>query len=230
MLDMQIRKCTYTISHIHILTFQSHIRQIISPYFSYEPLEYGIDNEGTLNENIRIIFRNDGFLMQFNKETATLMYEGPISEVRKSNAVVDIFFDIYQKIKGIDGFVKTTAHTMEADFVGFTNKQNHDESLVANKLVTIPFPNVSEYASIMEMSQNDSTIRLQFGNYNEKDILKYNLSPLKTAYNEALKGNYGYIAQIRVTEETIAPSFSKYKSLIAEAATTLGTYTDLLCQ
>lgn len=230
MLDMQIRKCIYTISHIHIITFQHHIRQIISPYFSYEPLEYGIDNEGTLNENVRIIFRNDGFVMQFNKETAILIFEGPISEVKKSNPLVEMFFDIYQKIKAIEGFVKTTTHSLATDFVAFTSKQEYDDSLVKNNFVNSPFSEVSEYASILELTRNGYTTRIQFGNYSEKDIIKSNLTPLKTAYNNELLGKYGFMAQVQVTEESNLPNFSKYKSLVGEAENIVKTYTNALCQ
>lgn len=50
---MQARKVTFIVGYIHILTFKEQIKRIVAPYFAYD-IEYGIDNEGTMQENVVI--------------------------------------------------------------------------------------------------------------------------------------------------------------------------------
>jgi len=221
---MKIRKFTYTIAHIHVLTFKDHIKAIIAPYFAYEPLEYGVDNEGTLQENVRLIFRNAGFIMQFNKELATLLYEGDIMEVKKHNPVIDIFFEIYEKIKKIDGFVKVKSHNLSTDSIKLFEKTDYLTLLENNKYLWNPYKNVEEFATILEFQKEGKYYRLQFGNYNEKDIAKLNLLPLKVNYNKDMFGSFGLLGQLLIREDVTTPTFTKLKTLIIDTENTLNQY------
>lgn len=212
---MIIRKFTYTIGHIHILTFKDRIKEIIAPFFRYEPLEYGVDNEGTLQENVRLIFRKEGCIMQFNKESASLIYEGDIAEVKKHNPTVEIFFDIYDKITKMQGFIGVRTQNLQVDAVLIKEESEYKETLAKNNFLTIPFKNVDEFATIFEFKDAGKEYRVHFGNFTPKDIVKLNLTPLKLKFNEELEGKFGLVGQFQVGEETKSVSFSKLKDLIA---------------
>jgi len=214
---MEIRKLQYSISHIHILTFTDHIKPIIAPYFTYEPLEYGIDNENSLNQNVRLVFRKEGFIMQFNKEAAILLFEGDVQEVKRQNPIVNMFFDIYEKIKKIDGFIKIKNHAITTDAVKLLDKDEYALVLDKNKYLTNPFKNVHDFASVLEFKEEAKRYRLQFGNYEPKDIAKHNLLPLKVEYNDDLQKGVGLLAQLQIVEDVSTSNFSKFKGLINDA-------------
>lgn len=162
--------------------------------------------------------------MQFNKEMSTLVYEGPIETVRKSNPHMDIFFDILGKIAKIDTFNSIKYVNIGVDYVGLITKDQYDQLLVSNKYVYNPNEKFDEFAVIMEFHKENKTYRLEFGNFNEGDIEKRALSPLKTLFNKELLGQYGVMAQTRINEELNSASFSKFKELIADATNVLNRY------
>ncbi len=221
---MNIRKITYTVGHIHILTFSKYFKSILAPYFSYEPLEYGIDNDGSIHENARLVFRESGFILQFNKEVATLIYEGDVAEVKKHNPIIDIFFDIYEKVTKIDGFIKTKNNKIIIDFIEIYDPVKYAQLLEQNKYFPNVFGNLNEFALIHEFKKADKDCRFQLGNFTEKDIHKSNLSSLNTKFNRDLFGNVGLMIQISVNEKTSSPSFSKFKSLIKDAEQILAQF------
>jgi hypothetical protein len=222
---MKIRKIVYNIDYIHVLTFKEHYKAIIGPYFEYEPLEYGIDNEGTMNESIRLIFKNEGFILQFRKEGILMLFEGDISEVKRNNAVVDVFFDIYEKIKKIDGFCKTKRHRIVIDAVTIDEKTIVEPQLENNMYLKNPFGKLEEFGTILQFERDSKKCKLHFGNYLEKDIKQYNLTPLNTEYNKDLIGNVGFMCQTTVGEEITNSSFSKFKSLLKEGEDIIHLYT-----
>jgi hypothetical protein len=223
MFNMQARKLTFIVGYIHILTFKDQIKRIVAPYFTYD-IEYGIDNEGTMQENVRLVFKKEGFIMQFNKEMSSLVYEGPIENVRKSNPHVDIFFDILGKIAKMETFNNIKYINMGVDFVGLIKKDEYEQLLVSNKFVYNPFQKFDEFATIMEFHNGNKTYRIEFGNFNEGDIEKRALSPLKTLYNKELVGKYGVMAQTRINEESNSASFSKFKDLLTDVTNVLHKY------
>jgi len=208
------RKLIYIVDYIHILTFQSHIRAIVAPYFDYEPLEYGVDNEGTLDEGIRLIFRSEGFIFNFRKDSCSFVFEGDVALVKKANPQLEIFFNIYEKIKSIESFIKTKKHRLVVDSVQFEDDISKLLS-IENKYLKNPFGKIAEFATIFVFDKDDKKIKLQFGNYSEADISKYKLSPLGTNYNKELMGKIGIMNQITIEEEVKNSNFSKFKELLA---------------
>jgi hypothetical protein len=221
--EMQPRKLTFVVGYIHILTFKDQIKKIIAPYFTYD-LEYGIDNEGTLQENVRLVFKKEGFILQFNKEMASLVYEGPIFNVRKNNVHVEMFLDILEKIRKMETFIKIQYQSMFIDFVGFEKPEIYNKLLESNSYIFNPFGKIKEFASIIEYEYEGKQYNLQFGNFNEGDIEKRKLSPLKTTFNQELVGKMGTMAQMQVKEDTPTVSFSKFKTLISDIENSLLKY------
>lgn len=221
---MSIRKITYSTHYTHVLTFLEHYKSIIAPYFRYEPLEYGIDNESSYLVNIRLIFRVEGFILQFNKESATLIYEGDVADVKKSNPIIDIFFEIMEKIKKIDGFIRIINSRLIVDSVIVTSKERYTSLLETNKFVLNPFGKLDEFAVVYEYKKDDKMYKFEIGNFNDQDIIKRNLSPIQSQYNKDLLDKYGIISQMTIVENSSTINHSKFKSLLAESENISITY------
>lgn len=222
---MKIRKVGYNIDFVHVITFKEHYREIVAPYFNFDNLQYGIDNENTLHESIRLIFKNEGFTLQFRMDGATLIYEGDVALLRKQNAVTEIFLDIVDKIKKIPGFSKVSRHKITLNFVDVLSKEEVDEILKKNKYLINPFGELEEFATVYEFNSNGNKCRLQFGNYTYADVEKYDLTPFKSEYNSDLtKEAVGLMAQLTMVEDIASPSMSKLKNLIEESDKLLAKY------
>ena len=220
---MKVRKVVFNIDYLHLIAFPNYYKEIIAPYFSFDNLQYGIDNYNTIHESARLIFPNEGFALQFRKEGVTMMYEGDISEIKKTNPVVDIFFDIYEKIKKIPGYSKSVRHKIAIDCVDIIDKEfSLDE--IAGKYLKNPYKELKEFGTVFEFPSNEKDYTLKFGNYTEKDIQKFDLSPLKVKFNSDLTGGKGIMCQVTILQLTTTSSFSKFKELLKEAEDVVNTY------
>lgn len=211
---MEIRKIIYHVNYIHLLNFKDHYKKLIAPYFTYEPLEYGIDNENTIDESIRLIFKKEGFAFQIRKDGISMWYEGDISLIKKSNPKIDLFFEIFEKIKTIPGFVRIIRHKMVSFAIQFEEESTIKEALNKNKFFRNPFGQLDEFATIFNFTQDEKIIEFKLGNYSKRDIKKFNLSDLNVEYNNDLKENVGYLFETSITEDTLSTSFTKLKELI----------------
>jgi hypothetical protein len=222
---MTTRKLQYAIDYIHVLTFKDYIRDLIAPYFDYELLEYAIDNENTLNESARLIFKVEGFGLQFKKDGVAFVFEGDASLVKKSgNPVLEMFFKIFNDITRLKHYSRTTRHRMTLDAVRFTERSKTEELLYNNPFIKNPFGKLTEFASVLIFNYEGKEVKLQVGNYFEADIKKYDLTPLKTKFNQELFGQTGLMAQITVQEAISSGSFSKFKDLLNFSESTITKY------
>lgn len=80
-----------------------------------------------------------------------------------------------------------------------------------------PFGKLDEFAVIYNFTKEDKTYRYQFGNYSENDIKTHDLSPFETKFNKDLLSNLGVMCKVEISEDCIAPSFSKFKSALKNA-------------
>lgn len=225
---MTPRKFVYNIDYIHILSFREQYKAAISPYFAYDKIEYSIENENTILESIRLIFRAEGFVLQFRKEGITLLYEGDISIVKKKNPVVDIFFEIFERIKKFDGFIKTTRHKIVLDSVEIIDDEELvNKELKNNTFLKNPFTDLNDFSCVYEFLKEDKKCIFEFGIYNERDIKRYDLSPLRTDYNSDLsKGKTGFMCRTTVELESDVISYSKFKNLIEDSENIIQQFKD----
>lgn len=108
---MKIRRLLYNIDYTHILTFRDEYKAAVLPVFGFENLNYGIDNENTINESIRLIFKNENYALFIRKEGISFLFEGDINDLRNQNGVIRFFWDIYDRIKLFHGYKKTNSST-----------------------------------------------------------------------------------------------------------------------
>jgi hypothetical protein len=226
--SMQIRKLVYSIGYIHILHFSKYYREIIAPYFSYEPLEYGIANENTMDEAVKLTFRNEGFEFLFQKNGATLWYEGDSANLKRSNAQIDIFFEIHEKIKKIPGFAKIKNHRIVLIGVEVKEPAEVESLLENNPMVKNPFGKLDEVAAVYEFTKDTQKIRLQIGNFSEKDIVKYSLATISRDYNNELKDKVGLMGQLTIQEPISETSYSRFKTFLKEGESIYDNYLKIL--
>ena len=225
---MKIRKIVYNLDFVPILTFKEHYKLLIAPYLSYNNFKFAIDNENTINERIRLVFPTDKFVFNFRKEGATMAYEGDIEEITKNNPIVSMFFDIYEKIKAITGYHKTTKQKIIINAVDIETKATVDEALLGNKYLMNPFGKLSEFSAVFEFESEEKKYVFQFGNYSELDIKKFDLSAFNADYNKDLKDNIGFICHIEIEEEINNSSFAKLKTMLTDAQKRIEFYLENL--
>lgn len=73
---MKIRRVQYDVEFTHILTFQEEYRHKVAPIFKEPNLRYGLENVGTLDESIKLIFTDLNFVVHCSKGAIRMMYEG----------------------------------------------------------------------------------------------------------------------------------------------------------
>jgi hypothetical protein len=224
---MKARKLQYSVDYTHILTFREHYKQLVYPAFGRENTQYAIDGENTQFEGIRLIFPVEAYVLQLRRDGMTLIYEGDISFLKRSNVATDTFFEIYERIKRIPEYTKTARQKINIDFVELRPKEEYERQLKNNTFISKPISNLKEYAVLMEFSNGGLDYQMKFGNFSENDIDKSNLSPLNTEYNRELRGKFGFLTNINVSENTQSVSHSKMKDLISAAEATVQEYMTL---
>lgn len=215
---MKIRRVQYQINFIHIITFNYEYRSIVAPFFAMANMQYAIENHGTLEESIRLVFPDNAILIQLSKEGIIFVYEGDIAEIKKSHPIVEIFFDLYSKIKALNGYTQTNRHTVKVHDVNISEDPKNTVSKYANQYLKInPFPPLKEFACIYNFEKDDCIYNIQAGNFSKDDIAKYGLSPFKTSFNMDLINGLGLMSDITITENDKTPSVSKMRNLLKKA-------------
>jgi hypothetical protein len=226
---MKIRRFQYNIDYVHIITFNEEFKWAVAPYFGFDQVEYVIENPNTLDANIRLIFKVEKLFLFIRKEGLTVVYEGEIDALKEQNGVIKIFWDIFEKIKSFKGYTKSARHSSIIFSVDVKNKEEIETILIKSPYQTInPFGKLDEFACVYEFQKNDKTYKFEFGNYSEKDIKKYDLSPFKTEFNKDLIGAVGLMSRFEVYENQRSPDFTKFKSLLTHSEAMLSTFQNVL--
>lgn len=214
---MAIRRFQYQIDYIHILSFREQYKEIVAPYFPFERLEYAVENENSIHESIKLIFRPENIAIVLNKQSIVIVFEGNIQELKNQNGPVKFFWDMYEKIKNFKTYTKTNRHTILAHSVVIKEKKQINLLLENNPYLSKnPFGKLDDFLCAYEFKKNDIDYKFQFGNYTEADIKKHDLLPFKTEFNKDLLENVGIMGRIEATEIEKSPTYSKFKSLITK--------------
>lgn len=215
---MSIRRIQYQVDYLHIITFQEEYKKAIAPYFGFEGLEYGIDNENTINEGVRLIFKQENLALFFRKEAIVIIYEGNGDDLKNQNSIFKIFWELYEKVKGFYGYTKTIQHTLIVHAVDIRDSKEVVELLRGNKFLSQnPFGNLDEFMCVYHFTKDEILYKFNFGNYSERDIKIHDLSPFKAKFNEDLVNNVGIMGRLEITEPDRSPTFTKFKSLLSKA-------------
>jgi hypothetical protein len=211
-----IRRVQYQINFAHILTFSVEYRRIFAPYFGFENIQYGIERENTHNEGIRLIFKSEHYGFVANKEGITMIYEGNPDDLKNANGTVRHFWEIYDKIRAMTGYTRTTRHHITIDTVEITDAQMAS-SMQNDYLKINPFGQLNEFACVYEFHKDDASYKLQVGNFSDRDIQIRDLMPFQTSWNADLIDGKGHTARLEITEEDKSPTYGKFKSMLAKS-------------
>ncbi len=222
---MKIRRIQYNIDYVHILTFKEEYKQAVIPYFGFDNLRYGIDNENTINESIRLIFASDFMALFIRKDGLTIIYDGADSDLKNQNGIMKFFWEIYERIKNFQGYKKTTRHSIIAHAVDLTEKKLIEKSLNNNDYFSInPFGKLTEFGCNYEFKKDDKDYKFQFGNFSEKDIKVHDLRSLGSEYNKDLVDGLGFMCRVEIFDKCSTPNFSKFKALLSNAEHLISSY------
>lgn len=222
---MKIRRIQYNIDYVHILTFREEYKLAVVPYFGFDNLRYGIDNENTINESIRLIFATDFIAFFIRKDGITFVFDGDHKDLKNQNGVIKPFFDIFDRIKSFHGYKKATRQSIIVHGVDLTEKSVVEKALKKNTYLSInPFGNLSEFGCNYEFEKDDKQFKFQFGNFSEKDIKVHDLRSLNSDFNKDLIGGIGFMCRSEIVEKCTNPSYSKFKSLLTEAEQIITSY------
>lgn len=212
---MSIRRIQYQIDFIHILTFNQEYRSAINGFFPFEKLEYGIDNENTLLETARLIFKAENMAIILRKEAITFFYEGEIKPLKESTGPLKIFWDLFEKVKKFKDFNSASRHNLILHAVDLKNEDQMKSISKENPyLKQNPFGELSEFACVYEFTQEKVEHKLQIGNFSKKDIKPHELRFFKTEYNSDLLEGIGIMGRLELSEMEKSPTYSKMKSLL----------------
>lgn len=213
---MKIRRLQYSIDYVHIITFKDEYRQAIAPYFGFDNVEYAVENENTIFEEIRLIFRIEKIALFIKKEGITLVFEGNVEDLKNQNGVIRIFWDIYEKIKQFKGYTKTTRHLLVVHSVEIKETEEVEKTLTESAYIFLnPFGKLDDFSCIYEFTKEEMRFKMLLGNYSSRDIKNHDLMPFKTEYNNDLLNNLGLMIRAEVAKLEKDPSFNKFKSLLA---------------
>ncbi|MCD4793867.1 MAG: hypothetical protein K8R54_11570 [Bacteroidales bacterium] len=222
---MKIRKIIYEINFVHILNFKEEYQKIVMPYFDFtDKVQYVILNEKTIHEGMRLIFPNEGCQIDMTMKFISFTFEGDISELKKSNKMSQLFFDIYEKISKLEGFHRTTSHKFISYAVNIDNNENDikpDHYFKIN-----PFNNIFDFACIYNYNDDKYKCKYTCGPFEKKDILKFNLNQFETDNNKDLFDNAGFLHEIVVVEDVSNVSFKKFKELLKYNENTFKKYSE----
>ena len=222
---MKIRRLQYNIDYVHIITFKEEYKQAVAPYFGFDNLRYGIDNENTINESIRLIFESEHLAISIRKEGLTAIFVGDIEDLLIQNGVIKIFWDIYEKIKLFQGYKRGTRHGLIAHAVEIDNETSAKKILDNNPYFKInPFGKLNDFMCVYEFEKSEKNYKYQFGSYSEKDIKTHDLMPFKSDINSDLKGALGQMCRLEISEINKTPNYSNFKSLLNNAVSTISSY------
>jgi hypothetical protein len=214
---MSIRRLLYQIDYAHILTFREHYKLAVAPYFAFENVEYAIDNENTTHEGIRLIFRSEHIAIFLRKEAIAILFEGNANDLKNQNGPFKFFWELFEKIKRIDTYTKTTRHFLIVHAVSLKKEEFVNEILEKNPYFNKnPFGKLDEFSCLYEFQKEEIIYKFQFGNYSRKDIKSHDLMPFGTTFNEDLKKSVGIMGRIEAVELISSPTFSKFKSLLSK--------------
>jgi hypothetical protein len=213
---MKIRRLQYSIDYVHIITFKDEYREAIAPYFGFDNVEYAIENENTIFEEIRLIFRLEKIALFIKKEGITLVFEGDVEELKNQNGIIKIFWDIYGKIKQFKGYTKTTRHLLIVHSVDIKDAEEVEKTLTDSAYIFVnPFGKLDDFSCIYEFKKDEMLFKITLGNYSSRDIKTHDLLPFRTEYNKDLSKNVGLMVRAEVAKLEREPSFNKFKSLLA---------------
>jgi hypothetical protein len=222
---MSIRRLQYQVDYFHIITFKEEYRKAVAPYFSFEDLEYGIDNENTIHEGIKLIFKNEQIAFFLRKDSVILLFEGDVNVLKNQNGVIKTFWELYEKAKSFYGYTKTVKHTLVVHAVDIREKEEI-KSLLENPpyLKENPFGKLDEFSCVYEFKKNEIDHKFQVGNFTPRDIKIHDLTPFKSEFNQDLTENVGLMGRLELTEIDKNPSFSKFKSLVSKSEEILSSF------
>jgi len=223
---MKTRIIQYNLDYVHILSFREEYKNAVIPYFGLDNLRYGIDNENTINESIRLLYNQEHMAIAFRKEGLTIVYEGEEKDLKNQNGVMKLFWDLFERAQKFKGFRKTVKHSVILKAVEIMDKDKMVDILKNPKYFNVnPFGQMSDFGCIYEFNNNDRFCKFEFGNYSEKDIETHDLSPFRTTENSDLfDGNTGLMCHAEVREDLNNITFSKFKSLLNEAEDIIKRY------
>lgn len=222
---MKIRRLQYNIDYVHILTFKDEYREAIAPYFGFDNVRYGIENENTINESIRLIFVSECLALNIRKEGITFIYEGNVDDLKIPNGILKIFWDIYERLTHFHGYKKSTRHSLVIDSVEIMKDSRIDKILNDNPYFKVnPFGGLVDFACVYEFVKEEAKYKFIFGNFSDKDIKKFDLLPFKTEYNSDMVGNRGIMCHFELNEPNSSLNQTKFKSLLNKAEQTISSY------
>lgn len=206
---MKVIKIQYTIGYYHMLSFADNYKKIINPFFTQPNLSYQIENEFTLEENIRLIFKDFDTIIQCRKDGMTMVFQGDEKEFVSEATNVREFFSILETIQKHEMFTKVMFH--EVQVMLFDDKN----IAVGDYLKYSPNNNITEFLCNYHFDKEDYNCNLNFGNFIPNDIKKHNLFLFKNETTDKLATKTeGALVDFRAKEITTTPSMNKLKNLL----------------
>jgi hypothetical protein len=212
---MKIRRIQYNIYYTHILTFKEDYKKLASPFFAYDNVQYAIENAGTLNEGIRLIFNDFFSLIQFRKDGISIVCEGDFAQLSgNGEGIIHEFFSLYEHTSKLECFGKTIKHELIVRSVDIKEVIDISKYLPINP-VKEP---LIDFACVYHFNYKDYETYVTTGNFVQTDITRYELSLFNTERNKDLKdAENGKMIEVKISSSETSPDISKFNLLAGSA-------------
>lgn len=215
---MKIRRIQYNLGYNHVISFNDDYKSIVSPYFGWDNIQYSVENFATPDESIKLIFKDFNSIIHCRKDGITIMVEDDVDTIKGDAGLMQEFFNIYEKIKGLPNFSKIHQHDLLVYAVDVDKKGEIDDYISYNPLSE----DISDFACTYTFERKGVDIKFTIGGFINDDIKKYDLMPFKTSKNDdLLDAKDGTMCELKATEKITDVSFGKFKTLLHTAEFTI---------
>ncbi len=218
---MKLVKLQFEIKYNHLLDFSSRYKQIVQPFINMEGVEFTINNQNQADEFITIQYKNLSFLLDVRWDRMFIRLEGEQTNIKNSTSPIKYFFEIYEKLKGINTF-KVKLAIIAAWYVKPIDDEfenivtNFEKKFLTDKLSKLT-KNAKDY-SIEINSSIDKNIDavIQFGPFSKLDIKKHNLSTINSTNELLLEDKVGEMLYVQLNQKEDTTSMTKFRAGIEE--------------
>jgi len=200
----------FEIRYTPILNFNSVYKELLSPYLKLAS-GFKIHGQNSPQEHIELIFEEDHFHIDARWDRLIFVTEGDLANLTDDTSITKIYFEIFDKFKGIKTFGKVNNYVTYAVGVD-TRADSSKEEIITNFKSTYLKDEALKFVSneidpdiaiTYEYERDDINHFISFGPYlYESDLNRRNLSPYKSEDVSEIHSSNGYMIEYRISHRT----------------------------
>jgi len=214
-------KLQFEVRFTHIIA-SNVIREIVNPFLKLTS-SFNIQDQGILEEQIRLNFEEDSFSIICSWDRVILISENNINRFLEEHSSITILFDILRKLSESESFGVFTNYLFNAYVVKIQQDNDgdvlelfRDKFLNSSVIDKIFQSQATDYSVTIDRVDGSKITNIMIGPYTGKDIERYNLYPLRKQNAERIKNKLGNLISVKIFNKSNNIDLSIFKKLIQE--------------